>query len=570
MVLLEWCALDYGILNGVSGRCYSGQLHALMGPSGSGKTTMLESIYRCSEFGQHVTLNDKPLTKKDVSYVFQQEQFIETLTVYETLEFTCRLRKRPKEDMLSIISKVRFESLLDQRVSALSGGEKKRLEIAVELANMSPVFLLDEPTTSLDSHLASSIVEVLHDIKDTMCIICTIHQPSLEVFMGFDAVTFLHNGSVCYSGNPSSIVDYCVSKGLKCPMYTNPAEFFIQSISQGSLSGDYQHTGSHDVSFTLGSLEGACTVESSKVGLAYEYFLLLKRSYRDAYRQPIVTQSRVFQSIIFGMIVGTLFFNLGTSQTDIQNKNGCIFFILVNQMMSVFFSVVQTFPLQLKTFKQEHDKRLYRIGPYYWAKTTADIPVQLFVICTFSAIVLPMTSVCPSPQRALMFLGYLLLTSTVFSSFGYFVSTLANDPVVVLILGNILILPAMLVGGFFINNNSVPNYYVVLETLSTFNYAFQALVRCVYHDTDVMCTEEETRLDLCAYDTGDDIMVYLGAEMGYADYVYILLAQSIILRTFGHIVLYSRFKAIPFCKNYAGVLLRIINGAIAFKTYILR
>jgi len=219
----------------------------------------------------------------------------------------------------------------------------------------------------------------------------------------------------------------------------------------------------------------------------------------------------------------------------------------------------------LQTFKQEYEKRLYRIGPYYWAKTSADIPVQMFVLCLFAVLALPMTGLCPNPGRAMMFLGYMLLTSNVFASFGYFVSTLANDPMVVIIIGNGLMLPAMLVGGFFINTNSVPDYYIALESISTFNYAFQAFAKCVYYNQPLECEDDE----VCVYETGDDVLKYLGIELSFFYYVYILIAQSVFLRVMGHIVLYFRFKALPTCEDIYSVFRKWVKGLSTFRTYIL-
>ena len=562
MGTLQWCDLQHGILNGVSGYCSAGELVGILGPSGCGKTTLLDTIYSAGSLQQTVLYAGRKITRRDISYVFQEEHFVETLTVYETLEFNSRMRCKIKEDMLKIISDVRFETLLDQRVSTLSGGERKRLGIAVELANDAPVFMLDEPVSSLDSYLAASIVDVLHDIKARRNVLCTIHQPSLDIFMGFDRVNFLHRGSLYYDGPPDALVDHCIRVGVKCPMYTNPAEFFLGIISNEKVD-PIRDPPAMRASYGAGTSapEGG---GGRRLHTVLEYWYLLKRAFRDTCRQHVVTQYRMVQSVLFGLIIGSLYFDLGNTQMDIQNRDGCTFFIIVNQMMSVFFSVVQTFPLQLKTFKQEYSKRLYRVGPYYWAKTTADVPVQTVVICAFAALVLPMTNLCPSAARSLMFLGYLLLTSWVFSSFGYFVSTLADDPTVVLIIANIMILPAMLVGGFFINNNSVPEYYVALENVSTFNIAFQALIKCVYDGTELTCDSDGP----CTYRDGGEVLEYLGVEMSFGEYAYLLLGQAIFLRVVGHLVLYTRYKAIPTCKSFGTMAKKAARGALVLKAYI--
>ena len=133
-----------------------------------------------------------------------------------------------------------------------------------------------------------------------------------------------------------------------------------------------------------------------------------------------------------------------------------------------------------------------------------------------------------------------------------------------MIIGNMLILPAMLVGGFFINNDSVPDYYIALENISTFNYAFQALIKTVYYDEQLNCDSD----NVCTFTSGNDVLDYLGVELSFKDYAFILLGQALILRALGHLTLYIRYKAIPTCKSCCLCITQLYNTFGTIKAII--
>ena len=182
--------------------------------------------------------------RKLLSYVAQEDTLLGVFTVSETLWFAARFfygynvdTTLLQEKIDAIIDSVGLRDCKDTIVGniffkGLSGGQVRRLSIAVELISSPAILLLDEPTSGLDSASAFAIMQELRGLADLgHTVLCTIHQPSSEIWARFDSFMLIAQGKVCYMGPAARAVPFFGSIGYVCPQQFNPADFVIGMVA---------------------------------------------------------------------------------------------------------------------------------------------------------------------------------------------------------------------------------------------------------------------------------------------------------------------------------------------------
>lgn len=173
------------------------------------------------------------------------------MTVRECLTFAARLKlEASEEEKISrvnhMIKTLKLTKCQNTRiggplVKGVSGGERKRTSIGVELITDPNLVFLDEPTTGLDSFTATSVMESLGDLarKENRTVISTIHQPNTDIFDMFDRLVLLARGKIIYFGRADLSVDFFASKGYACPDTSNPCDYFMSMMSKESIELDH-------------------------------------------------------------------------------------------------------------------------------------------------------------------------------------------------------------------------------------------------------------------------------------------------------------------------------------------
>ncbi len=246
------------ILHPVSTTFQAGTLNIIMGPSGSGKTSLLNAMalrlknsfgtgYRPSgSLKFNGAAPSDSVIRSVVSYVCQDDDaLLPSLTVRETLRFAAGLRlpawmsrrdkhRRAEEVLLKMGLKDCADNLVgSELVKGISGGEKRRVSIAVQILTDPRVLLLDEPTSGLDAFTAGSIMEVLRGLaREGRTLVLTIHQARSDLFGHFGNLLLLaRGGSPVYAGAAADMLGYFGSLGYRCPQHTNPADFALDLIT---------------------------------------------------------------------------------------------------------------------------------------------------------------------------------------------------------------------------------------------------------------------------------------------------------------------------------------------------
>ncbi|KAI1770956.1 ABC-2 type transporter-domain-containing protein [Hypoxylon cercidicola] len=398
------------ILDGVNGWVKPGTLTALMGVTGAGKTTLLDVLANRASFGTlsgEVCIDGQARTagfSGTIGYAQQEDIHLPTATVREALEFSALLRQSqaPPEERLkyvdNVIQVLDMGSYADAVVGvpsdSLNSEQRRRLTIAVELVSKPELLLfLDEPTSGLDSQTAWSICTLLRKLANGgQAVLCTIHQPSAQLFRMFDRLLLLNkNGQVIYFGDlgqdASTLVSYFEGNGAdKCEPDANPADWML-SVSNTKTDGvDWAQRWSDgpqekEVLCHLNEL-----MVTSKVSLSQqddkEYAsswiqqmkIVSKRIFQEYWRSPTYLYSKLALCAGVALFNGLSFQN---SPIDIQGLQNLIFsMFLLTQM---FGTLDQQIIPRLINGRNLFEARERRSKSYSWTVfLTANILVEFF------------------------------------------------------------------------------------------------------------------------------------------------------------------------------------------------
>ncbi|KAL3715812.1 hypothetical protein ACJRO7_007547 [Eucalyptus globulus] len=288
----------------------------------------------------------------------------------------------------------------------ISNGEKKRLSISLEMVTDPLILLLDEPTTGLDNALAFFVARALRSIADEeRIVICSIHQPSSEVFNLFDDLLLLLSGETMFLGEAKMAIEFFADAGFACPRRRNPADHFLRCMS---LDFNSQTPASSGFSMNMKTAEikadyQVCQLNKNTNSIKWKQLsVLTHRSFINMYRDIGYSWLRIMLYILSSISAGTLYFDIRYDNGAIINRGKFVSF-LFGLMVCLSCGGVPFFNEELKVFYAE------RLNGHY-GKT-------LFVLANFLSS-LPF-SVANSPLSGTT-IFYMVKLHPGFSHYGYF------------------------------------------------------------------------------------------------------------------------------------------------------
>lgn len=391
------------------------------------------------------------------------------------------------------------------RAARLSGGQKKRLSIALELISNPMVMFLDEPTTGLDSASCRQVVRLLRELaRQGRTIVCTIHQPSASLFAMFDQVYVLALGRCLYQGSASNIVPFLEAVHLPCPKYHNPADYVIELAS-----AEY---GDDKIELMVSETMNGCNVawfenpsalpdlktlraknplsrqieklshdrnRAQDTGEWNQLKVMTARGFLKAKRDYTLTYMRFGVNILTGLMLGVLYVQAGTDGSKVLDNYNLLFSILMHHMMSTMMLTILTFPNEMSILIKEHFNRWYSLRVYYTSVTIVDIPISVVCCVLFSIIIYLMSGQPLEYNRFGMFISISVLVVFVAQSFGLMIGAVF-DVVNGTFLGPTLSVPMMMFAGFGVTLKDLPSYLSWGSYISYLRYGLEGFVGAIY------------------------------------------------------------------------------------------
>ncbi|GKB25533.1 ABC transporter G family member 11-like protein [Tanacetum coccineum] len=349
------------ILSGATGYAKPGEIVAIMGPSGCGKSTLLDSLAgRLASNARHtgrVLINGRKLRLAygTMAYMTQEQVLTWTLTVKETVYYSAELqlpksmpRSKKRERADRTIREMGLQDSVNIRIGGwgikgLSGGQKRRVSICLELLSHPELLLLDEPTSGLDSaasyHVMNRIVKLTRQYG--MTVLAAIHQPSSQVFGIFNNLCLLSLGKSIYFGPTFAANQFFAVNGFPCPDLQSPADHYLIIIN---------------TDFDEDTLSESIPVD--------QVINVLAESYKSSeiYMQVQSEIAAICGQEGYALMkkLGTIFYDMGSGFGSLNARISMLMFV------SSFLTILAiggfpSFVEEMKVFQWE-DKRAYGVG----------------------------------------------------------------------------------------------------------------------------------------------------------------------------------------------------------------
>ncbi|VDI74220.1 ATP-binding cassette, subfamily G (WHITE), member 2 [Mytilus galloprovincialis] len=504
------------ILKGIHGVFMPG-MNAILGPTGCGKSSLLDVLAGRKEplrVSGDLLFNGSPPPenfKCMVGYVVQDDVVMGGLTVRENFAFSAALRLPTHitkadihEKIQNVICELGLKSCADTKVGnelcrGISGGERKRTNIGMELIISPHVLFLDEPTTGLDANTAHSVMQLLKSLsKNGTTVVFSIHQPRFSIFKLFDSLMLLSLGECVYHGPARESLDYFRSIGYIIEEHNNPPDFFLDvingatvnirdkmlnrmnKISKSKLNSRLQNL-MKPILYQYRQALDTNTLKISpkvdyKTNFVKQFRVISSRTLLNSLRNPQLSILHWFVLIIFGLIVGTIYWRMERDcESGIQNRVGAFFFILMNIVFSSL-SAVELFIKERSIFIHENLSGFYRVSAYFFSKIICDsLSMRLIPVFLFSVITYFMLGLTVDTEKFFLYALTLFMVAMTGTSIAFFFSACVTDFGMANVWIAVTYVLMMVFSGLLVNIKTVQAWLRWIKWFSLFRYGLNAL-----------------------------------------------------------------------------------------------
>ncbi|KAM0063875.1 putative ABC transporter, ABC-2 type transporter, ABC transporter family G domain-containing protein [Helianthus debilis subsp. tardiflorus] len=510
----------------------------------------------------------KTLAYGTSAYVTQDDTLITTLTVRESVYYSAQLQlpdsmstTEKKERAEMTIKEMGLQDSIDTRIGGwgakgLSGGQKRRVSICIEILTRPKLLFLDEPTSGLDSaasyYVMSRIARL--DQHEGRTIIASIHQPSSEVFGLFHNLCLLSSGRTVYFGKKNYANEFFTLNGFPCPNFQNPSDHFLRTINKDfdedielgfggrkpteevikTLVDSYKSSTTYqEVNNTVAEIcekrDEAHANNNNKdhASFSTQSLVLTRRSFVNMRRDLGYYWLRLAIYLALALGLGTLYYNVGSTYTSVEARSSMLMFVasfLTFMAIGGFPSFVE----DMKVFERERLNGHYSTGAFVIANTLSSVPYLLLVSVIPGVVAYYLAGLRDGFDHFVYFTSVIFACMLVVESLMMTIASVVPNYLLGIIVGAGIQGFMMISGGFFRLPNDLPDPFwrYPLFYIGFHKYAFQGLfknefegVRYAYNEAGVPKVMD-----------GEYILrVKWQVEMGYSKWIDLLVLLGMVV-----------------------------------------
>ncbi|KAI4344716.1 hypothetical protein L6164_011910 [Bauhinia variegata] len=515
------------LLSDITGAFRPGILTALMGVSGAGKTTLMDVLCGRKTGGTiqgEIRIGGYPKVQETFArvsgYCEQNDIHSPNITVEESLVFSAWLRLPPQIDSKTraefvnqVLETVELDGIKDSlvglpNVNGLSTEQRKRLTIAVELVANPSIIFMDEPTSGLDARAAAVVMRAVKNVVGTgRTVVCTIHQPSIDIFEAFDELILMKTGGrITYAGplgqHSSRVIEYFQSiPGVaKIKDNYNPATWMLEVTSKSAeteLKVDfakiYRESALYVENKELVKQLSSPTPGSKELHFGshfpqngWEQFkACLWKQHLSYWRDPSYNLTRIIFVLASSVLFGILFWKKGNkinSQQDLFNVLGSMYSAVVFLGINNCSTVLPYVATARTVLYRERFAGMYSSWAYSFAQVLVEVPYSFTQAALYVIITYPMIGYYRSAYKIFWSFYSMFCNMLYFNYLGMLLVSLTPNVQVCAILTSPFYTMLSLFSGYLVPKPHIPKWWLWLYYLCPTSWALNGMLTSQYGD----------------------------------------------------------------------------------------